>query len=281
MGKVAIVTGANSGIGYETAKDFAERGARVILGCRSEVRGMSARDKIVALTGNTDVHFRKIDMSSLKSVREFAEDIIKTDERLDILVNNAGVLESEFKKTEDGLLDVMQINHFGPFLLTTLLLPILKLSASSRIINVSSMCHKHGQIDLQDLNMEKATKNTCKMYQLYANTKLCNVLMTVELERQLRGTGVTANCLHPGAVRTEMLKSRNVLAKIIISLMQLFIKTPWEGAQTTIFLSVSPQVAGVSGRYFSDCCEQSSRKAHDTEMARKLWQASEELVTQK
>lgn len=282
VGKVVIVTGGNAGIGYETAKDFADRGARVILGCRSEARGTAARDKIASLTGNTDVHFRQVDMASLKSVRNFAENIVQTEKRLDILVNNAGVLESKFDKTEDGLLEGMQINHFGPFLLTTLLLPLLKSSAPSRIINVSSMVYKYGKIDFENLNMEKETKETFNERKLYANTKLCNVLMTVELERQLRGTGVTANCLHPGAVHTEIMKKRNALTTIIGPVAWLFVKVPWEGAQTSIFLAVSPEVAEVSGRYFSDCRERSITKAaQDTGLARKLWEVSEKTVASK
>ncbi|CAH0702901.1 unnamed protein product [Spodoptera exigua] len=248
VGKVAIVTGGNKGIGFETAKNFAERGARVILACRSEELGSAARDQIIASTGNSDVHYRHLDLSSLASVRTFADGIIKSENRLDILVNNAGVYEVPYEKTKDGLLLAAQTNHFGPFLLTCLLLPLLKTSAPSRIINVSSMVHRNGTVDLDNLNAEKETKETYSYRKVYANTKLYNILMTVELAERLKGTGVTANSLHPGVVSTDILLKlkSNWIRKLMPYISKLF-KTQWEGAQTSIYLAVSPEVEGVSG----------------------------------
>ncbi|XP_059046730.1 retinol dehydrogenase 11-like [Achroia grisella] len=277
-GKVVIVTGGNAGIGYETAKDLAFRGGRIILACRNETRGITARDKIITETGNQDVHFRKLDLLSLKSVREFAEGILNTEKRIDILINNAGIYSSKFVKTEDGLLEGMQANHFGPFLLTCLLLPMIKASAPSRIINVSSVAHSSGKIDIDNLNMEK--NRSFKGHEIYCNSKLCNVLMANELTRRLEGTGVTANSLHPGVVNTEILNSvDNWIAKTALSMLKSQFKTPWEGAQTTIYLAVSPELEGVSGKYFADCHEEKScKKSRDPELARKLWEVSEKLV---
>lgn len=281
VGKVVIVTGGNAGIGFETSKDLADRGARVIIACRNEGRGNKARDQIIAATGNQDVHYRSLDLASLTSVRKFADDFNNTENRLDILINNAGVAEGDNVKTEDGLQLGMQINHFGPFLLTNLLLPKLKASAPSRIINVSSIAYRAGVVDFQNLNLEKETDETFSFMKLYSNTKLCNVYMTVELERQLKGTGVTVNCLHPGAVDTNILNGlEKPWVKYLYKPVFRFVsKTSWEGAQTSIYLAVSPEVNDVSGRYFSDCSEQKLTKvARDPEIARKLWEVSERLV---
>lgn len=281
VGKVVIVTGGNAGIGYETAKDLADRGARVIIGCRNERRGITARDKIIAATDNKDVHYKNIDFASLSSVRKFAEEIIKSETRLDILINNAGVVESSILKTEDGLSLGMQINHFGPFLLTNLMLPLLKSSAPSRIINVSSVAYMAGKIDFDNLNLEKETKETLSFTKLYSNTKLANLLMTVELEKILKGTRVTANALHPGLVSTSIINEVDKfwVKYIYMPFYRFFSKNSWEGAQTTIYLAVSHEVEGVSGSYFADCKEVKLKEfARDPAVAKKLWEVSEHLV---
>ncbi|XP_063371673.1 retinol dehydrogenase 11-like [Cydia amplana] len=280
VGKVVIVTGANSGIGLETAKNLAERGARVIMACRDERRGVIARNQVVAATGNPDVHYLHLDLASFKSVRRFAKNINITQERLDILINNAGIYGSNLK-TEDGLLLGMQVNHFGPFLLTYLLLPKLKLSAPCRIINVASMGHHYCTLDLNNLNGEKETGKTVNVRKMYYASKLCNILMTVELDRRLTGTGVTANSLHPGCVDTGIITTIPVV-KHMLFLLRVFCKSPWEGAQTTVQLAVAPELASTSGRYFQDCCEaKPSRTVQDRELARALWEVSEHFVKMK
>lgn len=281
VGKVVIVTGGNAGIGFETAKDLADRGAKVIIGCRDEGRGTTARDKIILATGNKDVHYKKLDLASFASVRTFADEIIKTEKQLNIFINNAGVLEAKNVKSEDGLSLAMQINHFGPFLLTNLLLPLLKSSAPSRIINVSSMAHRFGKIDFDNLNLEKETEKSFSLMKLYSNTKLCNVLMTVELARVLQGTEVTANCLHPGAVDTSIASAIENDKPWIkyLSIFRFLSRTAWEGAQTTIYLAVSPEVSSVSGSYFADChVQNTTEKAKDSGVAKKLWEVSEKMV---
>jgi retinol dehydrogenase 12 len=276
VGKVVIVTGGNAGIGYETAKDLAERGAKVILGCRSVERGTAARDKIINSSGNKDVHFKLLDLSSLKSVREFANDILRSEKELHILINNAGIIGQEYTITEDGLLLDMQTNHFGHFLLTSLLLPLLKSSGPSRIINVSSKIHERGRVDLDNIN---GTKESYGAFQSYSNSKLCNVLMTVELANRLKGTEVTVNCLHPGTVMTNIFRVRDRWwTSISKPIIELLCKTPWTAAQTSNYLAVSPDVNNVSGKYFADCHLASSSALRDVELAKKLWDLSERLT---
>ncbi|CAG4993654.1 unnamed protein product [Parnassius apollo] len=281
VGKVVIVTGGNAGIGFETAKDLAERGARVILACRNEGRGTAARDRIISATGNNNIHYRHLDLSSLNSVRKFAQDILNNENRLDILINNAGIFGSDNVKTEDGFLLGMQVNHFGPFLLTCLLLPLLKSSSPSRIINVSSVAHANGLLDLRNLNAEKETEKTYLKRKIYSTSKLCNILIAVELSNRLKGTGVTANSLHPGVVETDILDDINVkLFQLLLPLIKLFTKSPWEGAQTSIYLAVSPEVSEISGKYFADCQLSNAfgKQAQDPQLALKLWEASEIFV---
>lgn len=281
VGKVVIVTGSNTGIGYETARNLAERGAKVIMACRDRERAEIAKNQIIQETGNSDVHYRHLDLASLKSTRDFAEDILKTEVRLDILINNAGAISLGNKKTEDGLLVGMQINYFGPFLLTVLLLPLLKKSAPSRIITVSSTLHSRGKIDFENLNMEKETDSSYSDMKVYGNSKLCNILMTMELARILESTGVTANSLCPGAVATDIIKNINnpVYYYGLKITMKLFYKTAWEGAQTSIYLAVSPEVEKVSGGYFANCQQKTpSKLARDLDLAKQLWNESERLV---
>ncbi|KAL0882508.1 hypothetical protein ABMA27_000975 [Loxostege sticticalis] len=277
VGKVVIVTGGNCGIGLETAKDLANRGARVILACRSVRRATAAVAKIVSETGNTDVHFRQLDLASLRSVREFCENIIKTEKRLDVLINNAGAGGLGNYKTEDGIHVGMQVNYFAPFLLTCLLLPLLKSSAPSRIINVSSMIHKYGELDFDNLNMEKYWSD----YLVYANSKLFLNLMTLELNERLQGSGVTVNALHPGVAATNIFRNipSDFIRRLVEKSIGLMYKNPWEASQTSIYLAVAPEVREVSGKYFSDCREaKPSKLSQDSKEAKRLWAESERLV---
>ncbi|CAH2229657.1 jg20530 [Pararge aegeria aegeria] len=276
VGQVVIVTGANSGIGFETAKDLAQRGARVILACRNLERATNAKQRIITSSRNKEVHIIQLDLESLTSIRKFVDNIYATEKRLDILVNNAGIYSTENKRTVDGLLLGMQVNYFGPFLLTSLLLPLLKKSAPSRIINVSSFLYGLGRIDFGNMNMERCFTK----HQVYRNAKLCTMLMTIELNRRLKGTGVTANCLHPGVVNTEMVNNlNNILIRTFLRGLKSFFKSSWEGAQTTIYLAVSPEVEKVSGRYFKDChLAQLSSKALNLDVARKLWDETEKIT---
>lgn len=273
--KVVIVTGSNTGVGYVTAEDLARRGAKVILACRDPQRGLAARDNIIQSTGNKKIIFKQLDLSSFKSVRDFSNDVLKSESRLDILINNAGILNVGNYLTEDKLPIEAQINHFSPFLLTMLLLPLLKLSSPSRIINVSSIFYIFGNVD----GLHKQTQ--CSVLgryveRVYSNTKLANILFTRKLSEYLKNTGITASCLHPGAVSSELYRNRrftNFWFSYFINL------TAKQGAQTSIYLAVDPSLDSVSGKYFSNCREVTPiKKARDDKAAEKLWALSENIV---
>ncbi|KAK7086168.1 hypothetical protein SK128_025587 [Halocaridina rubra] len=280
-GKTAIVTGSSSGIGKETARDLAKRGARVILACRNVQKAQRVADDIINTTGNSNVVVKKVDTSDLSSVRNFAKEIIDTEKALHILVNNAGILGPDKKEfTKDGLELTMATNHFGHFLLTNMLLGLLKSSAPSRVVTVSSLAHKWVKSDLDDINYERQAYDGS--LNVYAQTKLCNVLFTVELADRLRGTGVTANCAHPGVVTTQIAsnkKDRFNIRKILFHPLIYIFKGEELGAQTTNFLAVAEDVEHVSGEYFVDCqIAATSLIAKDRAVARKLWDESERLV---
>ncbi|KAF2897599.1 hypothetical protein ILUMI_08568 [Ignelater luminosus] len=278
VGKTAIVTGANAGIGFYTAQDFAKRGARVILACRNRQRAEDARSKIIEATGNPNVVVRIIDLSSLASVRAFAKEINETEERLDILVNNAAQGGIEHQLTADGLGLTMQSNYFGPFLLTHLLIELLKKSAPSRVVNVSSETARVAKLDLNNLNGPSDSYFTKSMD--YANTKLCNCLFTTELARRLRGSGVETYVVQPGAVKTEFLKNLSYSYRIVLDAIALITHKNGEaGAQTSIYASVSKDVIGQSGEYFGECKKGwMPSAAKNKELAWNLWEKSEEFV---
>lgn len=271
-GQVVIVTGANSGIGYATALELARRGARVIAACRDDVKGRTAVESIIRATKNKSVKYIHLDLSSLASVRKFVEIFKSTEAKLDVLINNAGASGMGKEKTADGIVRDMQVNHFGPFLLTLLLVPILKKSAPSRVINVSSVLHKFGTIE--NINEERRYG----YFQVFCNSKLCNVLFSNELARRLEGTGVDVNSLHPGQVNTCLYKS-TAFEKLRSLILYTFFKSPEEGAQTSLYLAVSDECDQVTGKYFADCEESNmSLKAQDELLAKRLWKMSEELV---
>ncbi|CAG9818075.1 unnamed protein product, partial [Phaedon cochleariae] len=223
VGKTVIVTGANTGIGYETALDFARRGARVILACRDEQKAEVAREKIIQATQNQNVVVRLIDFASLESVREFAKETIKTEKRLDILVNNAGVGDLPNVLTEDGLQILMQVNYFGPVLLTLLLLDLLKKTRPSRIVNVSSLAAKWARLEPEHLN------HWSKLL-IYSNSKLGNLLFTIKLASVLRNSGVSVFSVHPGIVKTEIMRTLpRLVRKVIDFFAGIFMKVRYLG----------------------------------------------------
>uniref|UniRef100_A0A8C4WXU8 NADP-retinol dehydrogenase n=1 Tax=Eptatretus burgeri TaxID=7764 RepID=A0A8C4WXU8_EPTBU len=269
-GKTALITGANTGIGKETAWDLARRGARVILACRDMNKAESVAAEITANTGNTDVVVCKLDLASTTSIRNLAARVNKEESALHILINNAGVMACPYWKTEDGFEMQIGVNHFGHFLLTYLLLDLLKRSAPARIVNVSSIMHKWGHINFDDLQSEKGYNGNSA----YCQSKLANVLFTRELARRLHGSDVTANCLHPGVVQTEMIRHVPIFQTLAPS-VAFCLKTPAEGAQTTIFCAVAPELATVSGIYFSDCVPTAVGScANDQQAASRLWDMS-------
>lgn len=276
-GKTVLITGGNAGIGYATAVGLAEKGARTIIVTRNERKGEKAVKEIKEESGSDKVSFLTADLSSQKEVRALASAFKERYDKLDVLINNAGAFFSEFKLTGDGIERQWAINHLAPFLLTNLLLDTLKKSAPARIVNVSSRAHYRGEIHFDDLNL---SKNYRGYPTAYAQSKLANVLFTYELDRRLQGTDVTANCLHPGVVKTSIAqKNSSGISSFIWGLFKPFMVTPEEGAKTSIYLASSPEVEGVSGKYFDNCKpKKSSKLSHDIELAKKLWEVSEEQV---
>ncbi|KAI4461688.1 phosphatidylinositol-glycan biosynthesis class f protein-related [Holotrichia oblita] len=269
------------GIGFYTALDFAARGARVILACRNERKAQNAQNKIIQLTKNPNVVYKLIDMTSLSSVRDFAQDINETEDRVDILVNNAGAGGLGDHYTSDGLQITLQVNHISNFLLTHLLIDKIKKSAPSRIVNVSSLLANFSNLKIDEVNkFPSKITHALSDLQLYANSKLANILFTIELSTKLKGTGVTVHALHPGAVNTEIYRRIPPIFKIGADIIiGLYFKTAEEGAQTTIYAAVSEQLDGVTGKLFDNCTEiPMYHKARDSNLAQALWKVSEELA---
>ncbi|XP_072434845.1 retinol dehydrogenase 11 [Chiloscyllium punctatum] len=278
-GKTAIVTGANTGIGKFIAQDLAQRKARVILACRNVERGERAVREIRRQTGNSDVHLRILDTSSMESVRRFTEQIRKEEKQLDILVNNAAASGLDPAITSEGFELTIATNYLGPFLLTNLLLDLLKRSANARIVNVSSMNHSSGKVDFRHFKGENV--QTFRRDGMYNNTKLMNVLFTMELSQQLQHTGVTVNAVHPGVVMSEILRNYNIVLRIIFNLIGIFFfKSSEEGAVSPIYCAVSNEMDGVSGKYIDSDCSLTlpSPSAQDQALAKKLWEVSESFT---
>lgn len=274
--KICIVTGANTGIGKETAIGLAEMGATVVMVCRNRRRGESAAADIRRLTDNPAVELMIADLSSQRQVRQLAADFQIKHSRLDVLVNNAGVITPRRQRTVDGLETQFAVNHLAPFLLTNLLLDVLKASAPSRIVVVASQVESRGKIEFDDLQGERRYDYMAA----YCQSKLANVMFTYELARRLDGTGVTANCLHPGVIATNLLSDYMKRPRAIGMVNRLRYPGPSEGAQTSIYLASDPAMEGVSGRYFRcDTGETPSSKAsYDEDAWRRLWEVSEQLT---
>ncbi len=270
QGKICIITGANSGIGKATALGLAKMGATVVLVSRDRARGEQAQSEIKAQSGNPNIDLLLADLSSQKSIRQLADDFKQRYSQLHVLINNAGVFSPRKRLTVDGIDMVFAVNQLAPFLLTNLLLDVLKASAPARIVNVSSGSHEANYLKLDDLQSEKHYRPM----RAYGQSKLALVLFTYELARRLEGTGVTANCLHPGFVATNIAQRGlpppvRLLAKPIF----LFSISPEQGARTSIYLASSPDVEGVTGKYFvKSVPRQSAPLTHDESLQHKLWQ---------
>ncbi len=270
-GKVCLVTGATSGIGLVTARELARRGARVIGVGRSPERSAEAARQIREQTGTSAVEYLVADLSAQKELRKLADQVKAATGRLDVLVNNAGLIRLQRELTVDGLEMTFALNHLAYFLLTNLLLDTLKASAPARIVSVASAAHQGCKLNFDDLQGE-AKYGPWRAYQ---RSKLANILFTRELARRLEGTGVTANALHPGYVRTQIFRAEGFLGWVMRRAAELFAITPEEGAQTSIFLATSPDVEGQTGQYFVKRQPAlSSPESRDDATARKLWEVS-------
>ncbi len=271
--RVWIVTGANSGIGKATALGLARLGGTLVLACRNAERGEAAREEITRATGNDKMSVMIVDMANQASIRSFAEEFRRTHNRLNALVNNAGVFRRHRHVTADGLEETFAVNYLGGFLLTHLLLDLLKASAPSRVVNVSSSAHEGGRIHFDDLQGEGRYSG----FRAYGQSKLAQVLFTYELARRLEGSGVTVNACHPGVIRTNFGRDDWPWA---VHLVRPFFKSPERGAETPIYLASSPEVEGVSGKYFvKKTPRQPSPLSRDPTVARRLYEVSLAIAT--
>ncbi len=282
-GKVCLVTGATSGIGEVTARTLAQMGATVIVAGRDPQRGAATLDRIKEAAPTDQVEFMLADLSSQAQVRQLAQGFKQKYSRLDVLVNNAGGVFPVRKQSVDGFEMTFALDHLNYFLLTNLLLDTLKASAPARIVNVASQAHRRVPgMNFDDLQSERGYNSI----RAYGQAKLANVLFTYELARRLDGTGVTVNALHPGIVATDFWlsntrfrRNNGMLRTLAMQLTQLVMISPEQGAQTSIYLATSPEVAGTTGKYFKKQKEtQSSPASHDRAAASRLWQVSETLT---
>ena len=276
--QVVVVTGANVGIGFETAAAVAARGATTVLGCRDRAKGEAAASAIEQRVGHR-AHLVHLDLADFVSVRACADEIQTRWDRLDVLVNNAGGWWSARRLTEQGFEQTFGVNHLGPFLLTQLLLDRLRASAPSRIVNVSSVGHRFARgMNWDDLQLERGYDSALA----YGQSKLANILFTRELARRLPADVVTANACHPGSVRTGLGRegdATGVIGLVAFGLLRPFYLSPKRGARTSIYLASAPELAGQSGGYYVRCRRhRESNAARDDDAARRLWEVSEHLV---
>jgi retinol dehydrogenase-12 len=278
-GRVCVVTGASSGIGKATSVALAALGATVVLVCRDQARGEVARAEVAAAADAGRVEAEQpslelADLSSMEQVRALAARLARLG-RIDVLVNNAGLVVARRQLTADGFEVSLAVNHLAPFLLTNLLLPRLAAGAPARIVTVSSTAHRGARLSLDDLQLERRYLAMLA----YANTKLANVLFTRELARRLDGTEVTANCLHPGTVRTRFGDTGALWLRLGLAVGGGLLRTPEFGARTVVYLSSAPEVAGQTGGYYVGTRRRRpSRRARDDALARDLWDASARLT---
>jgi NAD(P)-dependent dehydrogenase (short-subunit alcohol dehydrogenase family) len=267
-GKLVVITGASSGIGAAAAVELARRGAEVVPVGRDAAR----LEKVAAKVGQEPV---QADFASLAQVRRLAAELLARHERIDVLVNNAGLMPGRRTLTEDGYETAFAVNHLAPFLLTSLLLDRLRESAPSRVVTTSSDAHRGGLIDLDDLRLERRWSTM----RAYSNSKLANVLFTFELARRLEGSGVAANCFHPGVIRTRLTRKASIPLLVGAALAAPFLGSPKRGAATLVHLAASDEGGEVSGGYFeSSRLGRPSAQAQDAELAAALWERSEALT---
>lgn len=277
---VCLVTGANSGIGKETAKGLVRLGAHVIMVCRNPQRGRDAQAEIQAAAQKAQpsqadaTDLRIADLGVQEEVYHLGETLRADYDGIDILVNNAGVFLADREETPDDIETTFAVNHLAPFLLTHLVLPLLKEAAGrtgeARVVTVSSEAHRGTSIDFDDLNAE----DSYGMVQAYGQSKLANILFTHELARRLRGTGVTANCVHPGVVATKIWSGSDWLSRLARLFTWLY-KSPEQGAESVLYLAASRELDGVTGQYFKETeAVNPSPEAYDEKAASRLWRLS-------
>lgn len=275
-GKACLITGGCGGIGYAAARELARLGVAVVIADRDATRAGAAVSRIIEETGNRQVSHLLADLSSQQEVRRLADRVKERLPRLDILVNNAGAVFLSGGRSEDGIEMTFALNHLGHFLLTTLLVDLLRCSGPARVVNVSSGYHFSARgLPLEELPRPGGGGG----HRAYARSKLCNVLFTYELARRLAGSGVTVNAVDPGLVRTGIARNNGMLGRVINLIVGALGADPARGAETVIYLATAPEVEGLTGRYFADRrAVASSALSYDARLARELWELSERLT---
>jgi len=275
MERIAVVTGATSGIGKVTARELARQGFRVVLVARDAEKAARTASEIAVAAPGAKVETLLCDMTSQKQIRAAAEELKRRHDRIDVLVNNAGGVWVKREVTEDGLERTFAVDHLGYFLLTNLLLRELRRGAPSRVVNVASEAAKLGRIDFDDLQGERRYRGGLA----YAQAKLANILFSSELARRVAGSGVTSNALHPGAVASGFALNNTGLVRFGMKLVRPFLIDEEKGARTSIYLASSPEVEGVTGEYFvKNRPKKPPRNGRDPEVARRLWDVSARLT---
>jgi len=271
-GKVCMITGANSGIGKVMAFELAKRGANVVMACRSKDRGEHARSEIIKASKSEKVELMMVDLKSMETVRNLVTEFKKKHNKLHVLINNAAIIPSNRHITVDGLEEQFEVNHLSHFLLTHLLLDVIKASAPSRIINVSSGIHRMAKIDFENLQGEKKYK----AFKIYGVTKLLNIYFSNELARRLEGNGVTVTSFSPGFCSTRLSRESSGFSQWFV---RRIAKSAENGARTGVYLAVSPDIEKVTGKYFINLKEvKSSERSYDQEIGKRVWKISEEMT---
>lgn len=276
-GKTVVITGATSGIGEVAACELAKQGARIVFTARDRERAAATTKKLKAANSSADHRVHLADLSSVAEMRRVASEIAQSENKIDLLINNAGAVFLSRKTSVDGLEMTFATNHMAYFVLTNILLDRLKATPGARVVSTASDAHKSGRLDFTDLQSEKNYGS----FRVYGTTKLENILFTRELSRRLQGSGVTANCLHPGFVGTRFGQNNasNVFLKGLSRTIMSFGLKPEEGAKTIIYLASSPEVEGKSGGYYYKCkLERPTAAAQNDDDARRLWDVSAKIA---
>ncbi len=273
--KIAVISGATSGIGKYTSLDLAAKGAKLVLLARNMTKARSTVEEIKKKTGNNSIDLYIADLSVMDEIRETGNKIKSKYPQIDVLINCAGMIFPKRYLSADGIELTFALNHLGYFLLTRTLLGSLKNAPEARIINVASQAQRSGKIHFDDLNLE----NGYSAFKAYSQSKLANIMFTYELARRLEGTKVTANAVHPGTVATGFGRDFDGMWRILFAFFKPFMRNAEKGAETVIWLAVSDEVSGISGKYFTDKKQIRSRDiSYDRKTAEKLWKVSEEMT---
>lgn len=273
--KVVVITGATSGIGEVAADRLAQKGARIVFVARDRARGEEMQKHLHAVAGHATHTVHYADLSGLSEQKRVAKEIADSEPQIDVLINNAGAIFTSREVTADGLEKTFAVNHMAYFVMTNILLDRIKATPGARIVSTASTAHRFGKLDFNDLQSEKRYS----AFSVYGVSKLCNILFTRELARRLAGTGVTANCLHPGGVNTRFGDANGGLMGFLFKLGKNFMISPEQGAQTIIYLASSPDVEGKTGGYYDKCkLAVPSKAAQSDADAKRLWDVSAKIA---